>query len=98
MSTTLTPYDTGARLEPKPWPVATPTALDQISLDEIGLADELDRFGNVDFENDESATLVTIHVSKNPDGTHTVHVIPMTDEDEISVEFHGETVNGTLHP
>ena len=69
----LTPYDTGARCEPKPWPVnpAHP-----------------DSYGRVDFENDESATVLNIHVESTDDGYRVV-VEPLVDEDMVEVVVHG---------
>jgi len=53
------PYDTGAILEPKVW--ANTNA-------------QYERFGRVDFENDEGGTEVTVWVERGPDGP-IVHVI-----------------------
>lgn len=51
---TLTPYDTGERLEPRPW-------VSKI----VGLIGQnRDMFGKVDFDNDESATEFTIYVER----------------------------------
>ena len=41
----LTPYDRGTRLEPQLWP----------------LGDDPDSYGRVDFDNDESATVLTAY-------------------------------------
>lgn len=60
----LTPYDTGARLQPQVWVSADgrrPTE------------DDDDRYGKVDFDNDESATLGTVHAER-VDGTYVVVV------------------------
>jgi hypothetical protein len=56
---TLTPYDTGARLEPVPW--VNPKAR-TAGKEEVRPAEE-DDWGKVDFENDESATEVIIWVA-----------------------------------
>lgn len=48
----MTPFDTGARLEPRVWPAVDPD----------GILDE-DRYGRVDFDDDESATVLNVHVS-----------------------------------
>lgn len=50
---TLTPYDTGARLEPQLWPLRGPDSV----LDP-------DRYGKVDFDDDASVTQLTLHVER----------------------------------
>lgn len=67
----LTPFDTGARLEPKPWGRAHFNGDDD--------------YGKVDFENDESVTDVTIHVEREEGGALVVHVYQHTDN-ELRVE------------
>ena len=57
----LTPYDTGARAEPKVWTHATHPQN----------ADEFDRFGKVDFDDDTSTTIATVWIEKR-DGVHTL--------------------------
>lgn len=49
--TALTPYDTGERLEPKPWSL-----------------DEREDYGKVDFDDDCSETVVTLHVESASSG------------------------------
>ena len=44
--------------------------------------------GNVDFIDDEGATIATVHVSRDPDGGHTVHVMPFTDT--VRLDLHTE--------
>lgn len=51
----LTPYDTGARCQPKVWPLHAGE-------------DNEDRYGKVDFDNDESATVTTVYVESGDDG------------------------------
>ncbi|MGY4541377.1 hypothetical protein ACVWY0_001286 [Arthrobacter sp. UYNi723] len=55
----LTPYDTGDRLEPHPWPRNTP-----------------EDYGKVDFDDEEGATALTLHVDRNKDasGGYTLHI------------------------
>lgn len=70
----LTPYDTGERLEPKPW---------------VGPGSKRphDDYGKVDFENDESVTEVTIHVERAADGRLDVHIYNhMSDPPRVFVE------------
>jgi hypothetical protein len=54
----LTPYDTGDRLEPQPWQVQPRNLPD---------AEEAARYGKVDFDNEESATFLTAYVERNED-------------------------------
>lgn len=61
---TLTPYDTGARLQPMPWHTQP-----------LNLPDpkELDRYGRVDFDTDEGSTVATVYAERTDDG-YTLHV------------------------
>lgn len=77
----LTPYDTGARAEPRLWQNSRKQVLE-----EMNHGDPED-IGNVDFNDDENRTVATVHVSRH-DGTYTVHVIPH--DDDLRVELHGE--------
>lgn len=73
----LTPYDTGERCEPKPWFVyGTPLSAQSPAAD----------FGKVDFEDDEGATVVVVHVERTAAG-HRVVIEPMSDLDDIEVEL-----------
>lgn len=54
----LTPYDTGEVARPFIW-------------EHYG---ETDRYGRVDFDNDESSTVATVWASRNQDGSYTLHV------------------------
>lgn len=63
------PYDTGEILEPRVW-------------ENNG---RIERFGRVDFDNDESATEVTVWVERGPDGP-IVHVIAHSDDVTVSQE------------
>ena len=54
----LTPYDTGEVAQPFIW-------------EHCG---ETDRYGRVDFDNDESSTVATVWASRNQDGSYTLHV------------------------
>ncbi len=60
MTRTLTPYDTGARLEPQLWPKG-----------------DADTFGLVDFDDDESHTVLTVHVERRGSG-YALHVRNLT--------------------
>lgn len=84
--TTLTPYDTGDRCEPKLW---QPSAAAVRSAMHSG---ETEDIGKVDFDDDEAHTVAAVHLSRNEDGSHTVHVVPFVDEGELSVTVHSEPV------
>lgn len=55
----LTPYDTGDRAEPTVW-----------GLD----GGDRDRYGRVDFDDDEGSTVATIYLERNSDGDYVVHI------------------------
>lgn len=76
------PYDTGERATPIPW-VSAGSDFTAIHDDR-----DPDDFGRVDFENDSSETVATIHLSKREDGSYTVHIIPAADD--LTIEWHGE--------
>ncbi|MGW3202060.1 hypothetical protein ACWDBD_47685 [Streptomyces sp. NPDC001118] len=80
----LSPYDTGARCEPKLWQPDSEAVADVTRSGEAG------DIGNVDFTNGENSTVVTVYVSRSDDGLYTVHLMPMCSDDQIRVEFHGE--------
>lgn len=66
MTTALTPYDTGKRLQPMPWRVQP-----------LNLPDEQEagRYGRVDFDDDEGSTVATVYAERNADRTgYTLHV------------------------
>jgi hypothetical protein len=59
----LTPYDTGDRLEPNSW-----TARNQPKTSR-------EDYGKVDFDNEEGATALTLHATRNDDGdSYTLHI------------------------
>ena len=74
----LTPYDTGARLKPTIWPV----------LNDPDANGPYSRYGKVDFDNDESATVLTVYVTPDNNGGHVVHVIAH-DESPVSLDLEG---------
>lgn len=84
MSNELSPYDTGERATPIPW-VSTSSDFTAILDDR-----DPDDFGRVDFDNDSSETVATIHLSRRDDGGYTLHIIPWGDE-RLDIEWHGET-------
>ncbi len=68
----LTPYDTGFRCQPKVWP----------------LHRDVERYGKVDFDNDESATVTTVYVEAGDDGyvLHYSGDVTLIDDDEETTE------------
>lgn len=86
MSTALTPYDRGVRAEPKIWPHATRS--DLVDMAPIALEMEEDRFGRVDFDDDEGATLLNARVQREADGRVFLHV-DLVGADEVAVIVHG---------
>lgn len=85
--TNLTPYDTGARLQPQPWSLETKLARENMT-SPTARAFEDDRYGRVDFDNDESATIVTSYVERLSDGRHALHLEPHIDPDQLLVAVH----------
>lgn len=76
----LTPYDTGAVCEPRPWidpnaPLSEPS--------------DYDRFGRVDFEDDEGATVATVRVVRTQQN-YQEHCY------RLDVDRHGTTLIGAL--
>jgi len=82
---TLTPYDTGARGEPKPWTHHSGTEL--ATMAPLGRALEEDRFGKVDFTNDESVAVCTVWLEHNEHGQDVLHVQPLG-PDVILIQVH----------
>jgi hypothetical protein len=68
--TDLTPYDTGDRLEPQPW----------------GKGVEHEHYGKVDFEDDESKTVATVHIESTPTGYRLV----IECDYELAISVNGE--------
>lgn len=65
----LNPYDTGWRLEPRPWVkdgTTHPNGLPRQATP--------DDYGRVDFDNDESNTAFTVWIQKNEDGSYIMRV------------------------
>lgn len=71
----LTPYDTADRLEPQLWPVG----------------EDPDSYGRVDFDNDESATVLTAYVEREGDG-YAMHVAGMAEPLSLVVDGGGRVV------
>lgn len=70
----LTPYDTGDRLEPHRWRERP---------------DQPEHYGKVDFDDDESSTVATVHIEKTPAGKY--RLVIETDFEFEPVSFNGES-------
>ncbi|QED11893.1 hypothetical protein SEA_MASHLEY_77 [Microbacterium phage Mashley] len=86
MSTALTPYGRGVRGEPKVWPHVTRAEL--ATLAPIALELEEDRFGRVDFDDDEGATMLNVRVEREVDGRVFLRV-DLVGIDEVAVIVRG---------
>lgn len=84
MSDMLNPYDTGHRAQPRVW---TNMGDSLATLPPIEREFAEDRFGKVDFEDDESRTVATVWIEKGADGEHVVHIQQLGDE--VKVKVHG---------
>ena len=71
----LTPYDRGTRLEPQLWP----------------LGDDPDSYGRVDFDDEESRTILTAYVEREGDG-YAMHVHGMGEPLSLVVDGGGRVV------
>jgi hypothetical protein len=73
----LTPYDAGARLEPRTWVTST-----------AGLTrDNVDDFGKVDFDNEEGATMLTVWAEPGEEGVTVLHA--RTFDNRIRIKWEG---------
>ena len=81
-----TPYDTGDRMEPRPW--ITHQVVEQLRAGRVPLnAEALDHFGRVDFDVDEGTTIVTIYVERTLIG-YMVHIDYLGDPTMLGVTIH----------
>lgn len=85
--TTLTPYDTGDRLEPHPWLRTAEQGRDPRTA-------EPQDFGRVDFDDEEGRTVATVYVTRTPDG-YALHVVD-TGEELVSIELPVATAGRTI--
>lgn len=97
----LTPYDTGERLEPHPWtlgrtPLMTLTAGARARSTEL----DPDRYGLVDLDDDEGATVFTLVGKRHDDGAPGRLLSISTYTDDTTIEVDGDRVlvldEGTL--
>ena len=81
-----TPYDTGDRMEPRPW--ITHQVVEQLRAGRVPLnAEALDHFGRVDFDDDEGTTIATIYVERTLIG-YMVHIDHLGDPTMLGVTIH----------
>ncbi len=85
--TVLTPYDTGLRAEPKVWP--TPTRISLARSAPIARELDEDRFGRVDFDDENGESLFTVWVERNEQGARVVHIQQLGPE-PVAIRIHGE--------
>lgn len=84
---TLTPYDTGARCEPRSWQPDDPSVIAAMR------SGESDDIGKVDFDDDTNETVVTVYVAKDPaTGKHVVHIVPFVHTTDLEVRVHEEPI------
>ena len=77
----LSPYDTGVRLEPRSWlPYGTG----------VTITTPAENFGKVDFDDDAGETTAVAYVERDDDGKYTLHVTPLCDEKNLRVVLHAE--------
>ncbi|MFE0138408.1 hypothetical protein ACFWY6_43760 [Streptomyces sp. NPDC059037] len=86
----ISPYDTGARCEPK---LRQPNNQAVAEAMHSGDAEDI---GNVDFTDVEDRTVVTVHISRAGSGMFTVHLMPACEDDQIRVELHAEKGTVTI--
>lgn len=77
----LSPYDTGARCEAKPW---IPHG------ERVTQATPAENFGKVDFDDEEGSTVCVAYLERRKDGGYILHVDPLCEDEKIRVEIHFE--------
>lgn len=80
----LSPYDTGARAEPKVWSTRSLDDLAPIARDM-----EADRYGHVDFNNENGESMFTVWVERNERGAQVMHVRQLGPT-PVALRIHGE--------
>lgn len=82
-SKNLTPYDTGKRAEPKPWPIRPLDGV--IGFTPIGKELEEERYGKVDFDDEEGLTVATVWIERDEHGRNVVHITQFFDDLAVMV-------------
>ncbi len=75
----LTPYDTGERLEPRPWVDGGLNAAQLVRLSAGGPVPTFEDFGRVDFDNEQNRTVLTVYVNQDARGC-VLHIEDLTEE------------------
>jgi len=85
-----TPYDAGTRLEPTPWVRRTGDGVYWAG-EEVVRHAAPDDFGRVDFDDDEGATILVVHVEKRvaADGSEEYVVIIDEVQDVVPIRVEG---------
>lgn len=68
MQALLTPYDTGERLEPRPWVQGGLDMAQLVRQSVGGPVPAFQDFGRVDFDNEENRTVLTVYVDRDANG------------------------------
>ncbi|WP_394941179.1 hypothetical protein [Psychromicrobium sp. YIM B11713] len=76
----LSPYDTGVRLEPRNWLPYGTTVADTTPVE---------NFGKVDFNDDAGETTAVAYIERE-DGKYTMHVTPLCEGRDLRVVLHAE--------
>ncbi len=87
-----TPYDLGTRLEPLVW------VKDGITGQENPRPSEPDDYGRVDFDDDEGATIATVHIESDPQAAEHVYVMKIDANAPVIIHGPGGEYIGTIQP
>ena len=79
MQALLTPYDTGERLEPRPWVQGGLNMAQLVRQAVNGPVPAFQDFGRVDFDDEENRTVLTVYVDRDAHG-YVLHVEDLTEE------------------
>ena len=80
----LTPYDTGERLEPRPWVQGGLNAAQLVRLSVGGPVPTFEDFGRVDFDDEENRPVLTVYVDRDAHG-YVLHIEDLTEGGPLSV-------------
>lgn len=89
MTDYLSPYDTGQRAEPRVWPLL------YVDQDVAPIEREMteDRYGRVDFDDENGDSLFTVWVDRNEQGARVVHIQQLS-QTPVAIRIHGEDERG----
>ena len=92
-----TPYDTGDRMEPRPW--ITHQVVEQLRAGRVPLnAEALDHFGRVDFDDDEGTTIATLHIEGDPLRPEVAFLLKLDVNAPVIIHGPGGEYIGTVNP